>query len=165
MGLSPGAAVGSKISAVLRELALATKRALASGLMVWIVYVSITQMMAVVPNPLTVAILGPVIHLVGRRAPWVAVICVVLWLWWLQIRTRAGNRGVLFGLQVWLLQLLYSWSVVALLVFAIVVVSGTATQSIVELRWLRDAVFLAADISVLIACRLACQRTVGNEAH
>jgi hypothetical protein len=68
-------------------------------------------------------------------------------------------------LQVWLLQTLYSWSVVALVLFAIVVVSGTATQNIVELRWLRDAAFLAADISVLIACRLAYQRTVRNEAH
>jgi hypothetical protein len=165
MGLSPGAALGSKIGAVLRELALAITRALTSGLMVWIVYVSITQMMAVVPNALTAAILGPVIQLVGRRAPWVAVICVVLWLWWLQVRARAGNLGVLHGLQVWLLQHLYSWSVLALLIFAIVVVSGTATQSIVELRWLRDAVFLAADISVLIACRIAYQRTVRNEAH
>jgi hypothetical protein len=165
MGVSASAVAGSKIVAVLRELALAIWRALASGLMVWIVYVSITQMMAVVPNVVTAAVLRPVTQLVGRRAPWAAVMCVVLWLWWLQIRARAGNRGVLHGLQVWLLQTLYSWSVVALVLFAIVVVSGTATQNIVELRWLRDAAFLAADISVLIACRLAYQRTVRNEAH
>jgi hypothetical protein len=165
MDLGPSAAAGSKIGAVLRELAQATKRALTSGLMVWIVYVSIAQIVAVVPSALTAAILGPVIQLFGRRAPWVAVICVVLWLWWLQIRARAGKRGVLHGLRVWLLQHAYSWSVIALVLFAIVVVSGTATQSITELRWLRDAVFVAVDISVLIACRLAYQRTVRNEAH
>jgi hypothetical protein len=165
MGVSPSPAAGSKIVAVLRELALATGRALTSGLMIWIVYVAITQMTAVVPNVLTAAMLRPVTQLVGRRTPWLALICVVLWLWWLQIRARAANRGVLHGLRVWLLQHLYSWSVVALLVFAIVVVSGTATQNIVELRWLRDAVFLAADISVLIACRFAYQRTVSHAAH
>jgi hypothetical protein len=125
-------------------------------------YVSISQLVTVAPSALTEAIFGRVTELFGRRAPWLVVICVVLIVWWVQIRARAGKRGVLHGLQVWLLQQAYSWSLLALVVFAAVVVAGTSTQSIAELRWLRDAVFLAVDISVLIACRLAYERAVRN---
>jgi hypothetical protein len=100
--------------------------------------------------------------LLGRRAPWLAVICVVLIVWWVQIRSRGGKRGVLHALLVWLLQHAYSWSLVALVIFAIVLVAGTFTGSLADLRWLRDTVFLAVDISVLMACRVGYERAVRN---
>jgi hypothetical protein len=127
-----------------------------------ILYVSISQIVTVAPSALTAAIFGRVTELFGRRAPWLTVICVVLIVWWAQIRALGGKRGVMHGLQVWLLQHAYSWSLLALVVFAILVVAGTFTQSIADLRWLRDAVFLTVDILVLVACRLGYERAVRN---
>ena len=162
MDVGPRAAARSKAAVLLRELVDAIKWALTSGIIALILYISISQIVTVVPSPLTAAMFGRVNQFLGPRAPWLAVICVVLIVWWAQIRSRGSKRGVLHGLQVWLLQHAYSWSLVALVLFAIVLVAGTFTQSIADLRWLRDALFLAVDISVLIACRLGYERAVNN---
>jgi hypothetical protein len=162
MDVGASARARSIASVLLRELGDAIKRTLTSGITALILYVSISQIVTVAPSALSAAIFGRVTELFGRRAPWLAVICVVLIVWWAQIRARGGKRGVLHGLQVWLLQHAYSWSLLALVVFAILVVAGTFTQSIADLRWLRDAVFLAVDISVLVASRLGYERVVRN---
>ena len=155
----------SKAGALLRELMVAIKLALTSGIMVWILCVSISQIVTATPSALTEAIFGRITQLLGRRAPWLAVICVVLILWWAQIRSRGGQRGALHGLRVWLLQHAYSWSLVTLVIFAVVLIAGTFTDSMSELRWQRDAVFLVVDISVLIACRLGYERAVISGAR
>jgi hypothetical protein len=162
MDVAPGTHAGSIATALLRELGNTLKRTLTSGIIALILYVSISQIVTAAPSPLSAALFGRVTQLFGPRAPWLAAICVVLIVWWVQIRARSGKRGLLHGLYVWLLQHAYSWSLLALVVFAIVVVAGTFTQSITDLRWLRDAVFLAIDISVLIACRLGYERAARN---
>jgi len=165
MDLAGAPPTRSRAGAVLRELAEAMKNVATSGIMAWALYASILQIMAVAPSALAAAIFGRITQWLGQRVPWLAIICVVLMLWWAQIRARGGARGVLHGIRVWLLQQAYSWSVAALVVFAIVVAIGSRTQSIAELRWLRDTVFLAVDILVLIACRLGYQRVVGIGSH
>jgi hypothetical protein len=165
MDVGSGAHARSKAGAVLREVADAVIQVVTSGIVAWILYVSISQIVAVAPDALTAEIFGRVTQWFGLRAPWVAVICIVLVVWWAQIRARGGKRGVLHGLQLWLLQRTYSWSLVALAVFAIVVVAGAVKQSLADLRWLRGVVFLAVDISVLIACRLGYERAVMKESR
>lgn len=162
MDVSPGTRARTLARTLLRELGETIKRTFTSGLIALILYVSIDQIVTVAPSAASAALFGRVTQLFGRRAPWLTVIAVVLIVWWYQIRARGGKCGVLHGLQIWLLQHAYSWSVLALLIFLSVVVAGSTTQSIADLRWLRDAVFLAADISVLIVCRLRYERAVRN---
>jgi hypothetical protein len=158
MDVSPGAPARSHNAALAREFADVLLRGILSAVLAWILYAAVAQLLSTVPGPLSVEIFGRLTQWFGPRALSLALIGIVLIVCLAQIRSRGRQAGLRHGLRVWLLQLTYGWSLLALILFALVVIGGAFSQSLAELRWLRDALFLAVDLAVLIAARKAYLR-------
>jgi hypothetical protein len=110
-------------------------------------------------DAITVGNVGDALRSFGSYpATWIVAVGLVAVGWWALSRARFWKRATLRGVLFTLLSLGFYLSVIGLILFALIVVTGVLNQEFADLRLLRVLLYLGANIVLLTAFRTGYRR-------
>jgi hypothetical protein len=110
-------------------------------------------------DAITVGNVGDALRSFGSYpATWIVAVGLVVVGWWALSRARFWKRATLRGVLFTLLSLGFYLSVIGLILFALIVVTGALNQEFTELRLPRVLLYLGANIVLLTAFRTGYRR-------